>query len=851
MSPHRDPSPPRAFPPLPTAALALCCFAAGAVAWAVAGGHENAVFLAACLAVAALAALATALVTRRRGPGPTPDEERLKLALEGAEDGIWDWNLETDEMAFNERWAAMLGYPAGEVELSWEEWIDLVHPDDAAGVKKALEAHLDGKIPVYQAEHRIRDRAGRWRWIQARGKVVQRGELGVPLRASGTHKDITERKRAREALLRSEALIRTILETAPDGVVTFSSHGRIESFNAAAEHIFGWSAAEVLGQDLSRLIPDAEGSEGLRQRLAESARLAGRTQELLGRRRDGTTFPMELSVGEVRLRGHRLFTGLLRDITLRKEAEEDLKLFRAMVENMSEGVQLARIRDEVIVYANPALEQMCAYQPGELMGQHVSRIYAADETGTGEFLREVSDHLARQGFWRGEVRARKKSGAIFWCGIRISTFDHPRFGRVWVSVHEDITTRVRAEEERYWLEDQLRQAHRMESIGQLAGGVAHEFNNLLVGIGGHLGFALEAVGDQPQLKEDLEEAQAAADRAAALTHKLLAFSRRQVLKRSDTDLNKLVEELAAMLRTAVTENIELVLDPGTDLGRVHVDASQVEQVVLNLCINARDAMPNGGALAIHTENVDLDKAFCREHPWARPGSYVLLSLSDTGRGMDEAMLDRIFEPFFTTKKSGEGTGLGLAMVHGVVRQHDALLDVASRPGEGTTVRIFWPRLDGLAEGRPEKEAGKTRKDTSGTVILAEDDDVVRNVARRILEDAGYTVLPAGNGEEAVRVFAERRGAVDLVILDLIMPVMGGLACRGKILEIRPDARILLASGYSAAAIHQGPGGVEIPLIAKPFDRRTLLGKVRDVLAGGETAVRVYTGGEGRSPRTVR
>ena len=572
-------------------AVAVWATVADVGPFAPGSGHGSAVFLWTFLSLAAAATLLAAVFFHRYRATVAllASEERLQLAVEGAEDSIWDWDLTTHKIVFNERGTAMLGFEPGELELSWKGWIELVHPDDAAGVRKALKAHLAGKIPMYQTEHRMRDRAGQWRWILARGKVVQRDELGRPLRMSGTNKDITERKQGREALVRSEALIRAILETAPDGVIIVNSRGIIESFNVAAERIFGYSAAEILGKSLIRLVPPGDRrSESLLADVLQSKkpRVLGRNRELLGRRRDGTTFPLELSVGEVQLRDHRLFTGIVRDVTARKEAEENLKLFRAMVENTGEGVLLTRIHDEVIVYANPALEKMFEYPPGGLMGAHLATIYAADESGPEEFLRQLIDHLARHGTARSEVLGRKKSGAIFSCRVRVSTFDHPKFGPVWVSVHEDVT-----------------------------------------------------------------------------------------------------------------------------------EPAQV---------------------------------------------------------------------------------------------------------------IDWPQVDHRRENPAEESAAETQGAAGGVLILAEDDDDVRKVAQSLLEDAGYEVLPAANGEEALRIF-EERGDVDLVILDLIMPVMGGLAARDEILDIRPDARVLLTSGYSTEPVHEGPGGVEIPLLAKPFKPEELLRRVGQAL----------------------
>ncbi len=768
----------------------------------------------------------------RSAAGVAENEERLKLALEGAEDGIWDWDLAANKMVFSERWAAMLGYEPNEIDSSFRGWMQLVHPDDTAGVKKALEAHLEGKIPVYQTEHRMRAHSGEWRWILARGKVVRRDATGRPLRMSGTHKDITERKRARQALLKSEALVRAIFETAADGILITNESGTIESFNAAAERIFGYSAAEVVGRQVSMLVPPAEaGYEktyvarllGIRRE-----RQRGSLRQVLGRRRDGDDFPMDIAVAEVpSAETRRLFSAIVRDVTAREQAEELLKLHRAMVENMSEGMQVIRTVDGVIVYANPRFAEMFEYGPGELVGQHASVVYAPEDRSARELTANMMDSLDKKGIWRGEVRSKKKGDDIFWCRIKAAVFDHPKFGRVWVSVHEDITDLVRAEEERHYLEDQLRQTHKMESIGQLASGVAHTFNNLLVGIGGNLDFVIDEIERDTPVYRDVRAAQAAVDRAAALTRKLLAFGKRPVLEPVDVDLNVVMSDLLPMLKSTITENVELEFLPGETAGTVHIDVAQIEQVVLNLCVNARDAMPEGGKVTIRTDVTDLDTAFVDANPWAQEGPHLLLSIHDEGTGMDEATLSQAFEPFFTTKKASTSTGLGLAIVKSIVREHDAVLDVESAPGAGTTFRIYLPRSDREAELMAE-ESGIHVRGGFETILLAEDESIVRNVARRILEQAGYTVLVAEDGQRAARLFEEHADEVDLVILDLIMPVLGGMGARQKILKIRSDARFLLASGY-ATEVPRDSSGAEIPLVSKPFHHRGLLRKVREIL----------------------
>lgn len=796
---------------------------------------QSGLLIAGYLGALAATALATALMSDRyraaaRG---AESEERLKLALEGAEDGIWDWDLLNDEMAFNERWTAMLGYEQGEIDATFRGFMKLVHPDDADGVKKALEAHLMGKIPVYQTEHRMRAHSGEWRWILARGKVVRRDPNGRPLRVSGTHKDITERKRSRQALLRSEALVRSIFQTAPDGILLINDRGCIESINAAGERIFGYPGSEIVGRDVSFLLPEAP-DDHFRSHVARYAgtskqRQGGQIREVVATRRDGSLVPVDLAVGEVpSASGRRLFSAVVRDASDRKKAEEVLKLHQAMVENMSEGMLVIRTKDGVIVYANPRLEEMFEYEAGALEKQHASVLYAPQDGSARDLTRSMMESLDRKGIWRGEVRSLKRSGRTFWCRIKAAVFDHPAYGKVWVSVHEDISDLVRAEEERHILEDQLRHSHKMESVGQLAGGVAHAFNNLLLGIGGHLEFIESEVKPGSPAYLDLRAAQSAIDRAASLTRKLLAFSRQEVLAPVDVNLDELLtNELMPMLRSAISEDIAMDLQTGSGKDLVHVDVAQIEQVILNLCVNARDAMPDGGRITIRTSSVDLDTNFAAENAWAQEGPYVLLEISDTGDGIPEDIAEQVFEPFFTTKTTSTNTGLGLAIVASTLREHDAGLQMQSRPGEGTIFRVFLPRaaVESTTQGN---ESGIHIRGGVEKILLAEDETLVRNVARRILEKAGYTVLVAEDGHRATKIF-EKSDDIDLVILDLIMPVLGGMAARDKMLKIRPNIPFLLASGYSVEVARHSTSGSDVPLVTKPYRQRTLLKKVREVL----------------------
>jgi len=384
------------------------------------------------------------------------------------------------------------------------------------------------------------------------------------------------------------------------------------------------------------------------------------------------------------------------------------------------------------------------------------------------------------------------------------------------------------------LEEQLRQSQKMEAIGRLAGGIAHDFNNLLTAILGYGEFLSKAIPPSSPLSQSVEGIRKASFRAASLTRQLLAFSRRQVLQPKEFDLNSAVAEMHQMLQRLIGEHIELVqrLDP--HLGLVRADPGQIEMVIMNLVLNARDAMPEGGRLTIETANVDLDATYASQHVGARPGPHVMLAVSDTGHGMDEHTLARIYEPFYTTKERGKGTGLGLSTVYGIVRQSDGYISVASAPGRGTTFRIYLPRVAGSNE-RPRKHSSRAASVRgSETVLLVEDEDVVRDLVRRALTANGYTVLEARHGGEAVEICKERTRPIHLMVTDIIMPHINGHELVDRLTELCPGMKVLYMSGYTQDVIHyQKIVESGVPFLPKPFTPETLVRKVRAVLDGEE------------------
>jgi two-component system cell cycle sensor histidine kinase/response regulator CckA len=383
------------------------------------------------------------------------------------------------------------------------------------------------------------------------------------------------------------------------------------------------------------------------------------------------------------------------------------------------------------------------------------------------------------------------------------------------------------------MEEQLRQAQKMEAVGMLAGGVAHDFNNLLTIINGYTQLILNNLKPGDKNRHSAEQIMKAGERAGALTNQLLAFSRRQVLQLKVIDLNQAVASLGTMLQRLIGEDIDLRLDLRPDLGRVSADTSQLEQVLMNLAVNARDAMPQGGTLTIETANVQLDDSYAGKHLAVKPGAYVLLAVSDSGSGMDEATRQRLFEPFFTTKAPGKGTGLGLSTVFGIVKQSGGSVEVYSEPGCGSSVKVYFPRVD---QPVPVEEEGRKRQSPRGTetILLVEDDEMVRNLVRETLEREGYKVIGAADPLEAQRIAEGHRSKIQLLITDVVMPRLSGKELAKLLVERRPEMKVLYMSGYTDSAIvNSGILQKEVAFLQKPFTPAALTSKVRDVLESGK------------------
>jgi len=493
--------------------------------------------------------------------------------------------------------------------------------------------------------------------------------------------------------------------------------------------------------------------------------------------------------------------------------------YRGLVHNATYGIYWVTIPGELL-YVNPAVVRMLGYDSSEeLLALRDSSALFRDPAVRKRTLIEYMT----TGRVETTVEWKRKDGKIITVRINGRRVQDPKRHEECVEVIvEDVT-------ERLALEKQLLQAQKFEAIGQLAGGIAQDFNNMIGAIIGWADLGLEETSADSRLHRHFEKVRQQAQRAAALTRQLLAFARRQILEPRDIDLNQSVTETLSLLEKVIGSDIEIKSKLAPDLAVVCADPTQVEQILMNLCINARDAMPDGGTLAIETSNIHFDETYCTVQPYARPGHYAMLAVSDTGTGMDAATLDRIFEPFFTTKEKGKGTGLGLATVYGIARQHGGFIHVYSEVGIGTTFRVYLPVSMSPAQVPERLEDSREIRGGTETILVAEDHEGLRELALETLKNLGYTVLAVPDGEAAVLEFERERDRIDLLVLDVVLPKMSGPDAYSHICELKPAIPVVFATGYSADIALINEAHRDRPILQKPYSPRDLARKIRDTL----------------------
>lgn len=657
---------------------------------------------------------------------------------------------------------------------------------------------------------------------------IVRDEKQDPIYLVGVATDITERKRVEEEIHQSRQILQLILDNIPQRVFSKDRNFRYLGCNKAVANDAGLSnPEEIIGKHDFEL-PWKEGAPLYRaddRQVMETDTPKLNYEEPL-HRPDGSVLWLRTNKVPLHDREGKVIgvLGTYEDITEEKHAEEALRAseerYRLFFQEDLSGVYITTPEGKLLD-CNPTFLQIFGFASlEEAMGTDMASLYPNPQD-RDVFLQLLREHKKLD---RREAEVHGKDGKPIYlvenaCGV----FDEQ--GKL-----VEIKGYLFDDTSRKKLEEQLRQSQKMEAVGKLAGGIAHDFNNLLTCINGYAELLALSLKEGNQSRRFVEEIRRAGDRAAKLTRQLLAFSRHQVLQPEVLDLNAAVQDMEQMVHRLIGEDIDLRIVLCPDLGRVKADPSQVEQVIMNLVVNARDAMPRGGHLTIKTANVDLDDTYVLEHTGAKPGPHVMLSVADDGCGMSAEACSHLFEPFYTTKELGRGTGLGLSTVYGIVKQSEGYITVDSQEAFGTTFTLYLPRVEGLPEILVKKPA--LAKETSGseTILMVEDDEAISELAQRILSVKGYHVISAHDGPSALRICSERVAEFDLLITDVVMPVMSGRALARQILSMYPNIKVLFVSGYSEDAIlHQDPLAPGTAFLQKPFSADSLQRKVREVL----------------------
>jgi len=752
-------------------------------------------------------------------------EENYRMLVENSLQGVAI--VQDEHYAFcNTAFARMTGYAVDELlAMSTRELDAIIHPDDLDVLRKRYRDRLAGKPVSSRSEYRGIRKDGTQFYFEVHASLIEyNGKPATQL----LYLDITERKQAERSLRESEERFRLIAETIDEIFYIIDPVKEVVLYiSPAHERIWGYNLDRFYsGQDSLLNLIHPEDQERVRASMAGMK--LGRTIQYEYRilRSDGSIRYLQNRAFPVRDKNNALkfYIGVGQDITAWKLAEDSIResgdYLHQIINCIGDPIfvkdrehRFALVNNALCAYFDMSAEELVGKTGLEAMPEALVRSIWEDEERVFE--------TGKESITEDNIPSRKGIERVFM--TKKSLVTDRNGNRQIIGVMRDITEYKK-------LEAQFLQAQKMDAIGILAGGVAHDFNNLLNVINGYSELILDDLDEKSPVRRDLEEIREAGRRAAMLTSQLLAFGRKQIMQPEIVDLNELVAQMSTILRRLIGEDIEFSFIAHPELRPAKVDPGQIHQILMNLAINARDAMPQGGRLTIETSNADLDEAYAQRHSMIREGPYVMLAVSDNGSGMDDETKLRLFEPFYTTKQKGKGTGLGLSTVYGIVKQSNGHIYVYSEIGKGTTFKIYFPQSEGVIKASVKQGESELSAGGSETVLVVEDEEAVRELTVRILRERGYTVLEAADGRQALQLAREFSNAIDLVITDVIMPGVSGSALVAQLESCRPQIKSLFVSGYADDAIvRHGILNSNLAFLQKPFTVENLLRKIREVL----------------------
>ncbi len=756
-------------------------------------------------------------------------QKRLELARKsGLKIGLWDWNLVDNTVMWSEESYRQFGFTPESFSGHVEDAASRIHPEDRERVAKIIREVLSGKAEEYAAQYRLVRPDGTVCWIDAHGVMVQNGSKHM----IGIGVDITDLKRTEQSLQESEEKYRLLLNSTAEAIYGIDLNGNCTFCNPATVKLLGYnSTEELLGKNMHALLhhshadgapyPDDECEIYVAVRQGRATHVAN---EVLWRA-DRTSFPAEYWSYPIHKNGQLVGAVVtFLDRSDRKQAEHAIRQseekYRKLFENATYGIFLSK-PDGTLLDVNPAMVAMLGYDSKEeLLSRNLDRDIYNDPTDRTAILSQFRN-VAR--VENAETQWRRKDGKILTVRLNGAAFlgEDGKVSRYNVIV-DDIT-------ERRNLEAQYRQAQKMEAVGLLAGGISHDFNNLLGVIMGNADLLLQKMQPGPDQRH-LQAIKKAGGSAAQLVRQLLAFSRKQVLYPTVLDLNSIITDVGKILRRLIGEDVHIATHLEAGLGSVRADRGQVEQILMNLATNARDAMPSGGTFSIRTANAELGSEDVARYCYVKPGRYVRLSVGDTGMGMSEEIRSRVFEPFFTTKEQGRGTGLGLSTVYGIVKQSGGYIWVSSSPGAGATFDIYLPRVDEKPlPASPNLETQTDYPRGSETILVLEDDECLRDITCEFLTESGYKVLQAARGDVALELARQCKDDIQLLVTDVVLPGVSGPSAAASLKESHPETQVLYVSGYAEVPVAQKLVAEGAVLLQKPVSRMDLLKKVHEVL----------------------